>query len=39
MYEKRTDISFLKSIMPDYKARTFEQGMKDVLKISFGMEV
>jgi GDP-L-fucose synthase len=38
MYEKRTDISFLKSLMPDYKARAFEQGMKDVLKISFDIE-
>lgn len=39
MYEKRTDISYLKSLMPDFKPRTFEQGLKDVLKIQFKMEV
>jgi nucleoside-diphosphate-sugar epimerase len=38
MYEKRTDISYLKSIMPDYKPRTFEEGLKEVLKIDFGVE-
>lgn len=39
MYEKRTDISYLLSIMPEYKPRTFEQGLKDVLKESFSYEV
>jgi GDP-L-fucose synthase len=39
MYEKRTDISYLKSIMPDFNPRPFEKGLKDVLKIQFGMEV
>jgi GDP-L-fucose synthase len=39
MYEKRTDISYLKSIMPDFNPRPFEQGLKDVLRIHFGMEV
>lgn len=35
MYEKRTDISYLLSIMPDYKPRTFEQGLKDVIQADF----
>lgn len=39
MYEKRTDISYLKKIMPDYNPRTFEEGLKEVLKIDFGVEV
>ena len=39
MYEKRTDISYLKSMMPGFNPRSFEQGLKDVLKIDFGMEV
>ncbi len=39
MYEKRTDITCLKSIMPQYKPRTFEEGLKEVLKIDFGVEV
>jgi GDP-L-fucose synthase len=39
MYEKRTDISYLKSLMPDYKPRTFEQGLKDVLKESFDLVI
>lgn len=39
MYEKRTDIAFLKSIMPDYNPRTFENGLREVLKIDFGVEV
>lgn len=39
MYEKRTDIAYLKSIMPDYAPRKFEDGLKDVLKIDFGVEV
>jgi len=39
MYEKRTDISYLLSIMPDYKPRRFEQGLKDVLKADFDYEI
>ncbi|MBS1516578.1 MAG: GDP-L-fucose synthase [Bacteroidetes bacterium] len=39
MYEKRTDISYLKSIMPDYKPRPFEEGLREVLKADFGVEV
>jgi GDP-L-fucose synthase len=39
MYEKRTDITFLKSLMPDYKPRSFEEGLKETVKIDFGMEV
>lgn len=37
MYEKRTDISYLKSIMPHFNPRPFEIGLKDVLRISFGI--
>lgn len=36
MYEKRTDVSYLKTIMPGFKPRTFEQGVSDVLKADFG---
>lgn len=39
MYEKRTDISYLKSLMPEYNPRPFEEGLKEVLKIDFGVEV
>lgn len=35
MYEKRTDITNLLSIMPDYKPRPFEEGLKEVLKKDF----
>lgn len=35
MYEKRTDISYLLSLMPDFKPRSFEQGLKDVIKADF----
>jgi GDP-L-fucose synthase len=35
MYEKRTDISYLQSLMPEYKPRTFEQGLRDVINIDF----
>ena len=38
-YEKRTDIALLKSIMPDYNPRPFEEGLKEVLKVDFGVEV
>ena len=37
MYEKRTDISYLKTLMPEFKPRSFEQGLKDVLRISFNI--
>lgn len=39
MYEKRTDISYLKSIMPEFNPRPFEEGLKQVLKVDFGVEV
>jgi GDP-L-fucose synthase len=39
MYEKRTDITYLKSIMPQYDPRPFEEGLKEVLKVDFGVEV
>lgn len=35
MYEKRTDISYLLTLMPEYKPRTFEQGLKNVVEIDF----
>jgi len=38
-FEKRTDITYLKSIMPEYNPRPFEVGLKEVLKIDFGVEV
>lgn len=34
-FEKRTDISKLKSIMPDFKPRDYESGLKEVLKQDF----
>ena len=37
MYEKRTDITFLKSLMPDYNPRSFKEGLKEVLKVDFDM--
>ncbi len=39
MFEKRTDISYLLSLMPEYKPRTFEQGLKDVINIDFKIKV
>ena len=39
MYEKRTDITYLKSLMPEYKPRTFKEGLKEVLKVDFDMEL
>ncbi len=39
MYEKRTDIAYIKSIMPSYSPRPFEEGLKEVVKVDFGMEV
>lgn len=38
-YEKRTDITYLKSLMPDYNPRGFEEGLKTVLKEDFQIEV
>ncbi len=38
-FEKRTDITKLKSIMPDFKARSFQEGLKEVLRIDFGIYV
>jgi len=38
-YEKRTDITHLKSFMPEYNPRPFEVGLREVLKIDFGVEV
>lgn len=35
MYEKKTDISYLLTIMPEYKPRPFEQGLKDVVEADF----
>lgn len=35
MYEKRTDIAKLKSIMPGYSPRPFEVGLQEVLKMDF----
>jgi len=37
MYEKRTDITFLKSLMPDYNPRPFKEGLKEVLNVDFDM--
>lgn len=34
-FEKRTDITRLKSIMPDFNPRSFEEGVKEVLKEDF----
>ena len=39
MYEKRTDIAYLKSIIPEFNPRPFEDGLREVLKIDFGVEV
>lgn len=35
MYRKLTDIAKLKSIMPGYKPRSFEEGLRNVLNIDF----
>ena len=37
MYEKRTDITFLKNLIPDYNPRPFKEGLKEVLKVDFDM--
>lgn len=34
-FEKRTDIAYLKTIMPDYKPRSFKEGSKIVLREDF----
>jgi len=36
-YEKRTDITFLKSLMPGYNPRPYREGLKEVLKVDFDM--
>ncbi|MBS1515050.1 MAG: GDP-L-fucose synthase [Bacteroidetes bacterium] len=38
-FEKRTDIAKLKSIMPEYNPRGFEEGLKTVLKEDFNFDV
>lgn len=38
-FEKRTDITYLRSIMPGFNPRPFEEGLKEVLKIDFDVEV
>lgn len=37
MYQKLTDIQRLKSIMPDFKPRTFEEGASQILRDDFGI--
>ncbi len=37
MYQKLTDIQRLKTIMPHYKPRSFEEGASQILKEEFGM--
>jgi len=36
--EKRTDITRLKKIMPDFSPRSFKDGLKETLKADFGWE-
>jgi len=36
MFQKMTDISYLKTIMPEYKPRSFEEGASHILKTEFG---
>ncbi|MGV8018643.1 MAG: NAD-dependent epimerase/dehydratase family protein [Ignavibacteria bacterium] len=36
MFQKMTDISYLKTIMPEYKPRSFEEGARHILKTEFG---
>jgi len=33
MFVKQTDIGYLKTIMPHYSPRKFEEGLKEILKI------
>lgn len=37
--EKRTDITRLKEIMPEFKPRSFEEGVKETLRADFGWEI
>jgi len=39
MYEKRTDITYLKTLMPHFNPRPYEEGLKDVLRIDFGIHI
>jgi GDP-L-fucose synthase len=39
MYEKRTDVSYLKSLMPNFNPRTFEEGLREVVKHHFNINV
>lgn len=39
MFRKSTDIQKLKSIMPDFAPRTFEEGARQILKEDFGMYI
>ncbi|MCE1165377.1 MAG: NAD-dependent epimerase/dehydratase family protein [Bacteroidetes bacterium] len=36
MYQKLTDVAYLKTIMPEYKPRSFEEGAEHILKTEFG---
>lgn len=38
-FEKRTDISYLKSLMPEYNPRPFIEGMKEVLEKDFNIRI
>jgi len=38
-FEKKTDIAFLKSLMPEYNPRPFKEGLKKILKVDFDMEL
>lgn len=38
-FEKRTDISRLKKIMPSFSPRSFKEGLSETLKADFGIEV
>jgi GDP-L-fucose synthase len=39
MYEKRTDVSYLKSLMPNFNPHTFEEGLREVVKHHFNINV
>lgn len=36
MYQKLTDVAYLKTIMPEYRPRSFEEGAGHILKTEFG---
>ena len=38
-FEKRTDIAFLKNLMPEYNPRPFKEGLKKILMVDFDMEL